>query len=56
MDAPKVYTFHHTILFRPGIAGPVGANRFMSVKLYGNLAGDEYGLNSERLIVVGNKK
>ncbi len=52
----KSYTFHHTIYSGQELRDRLEQTGFMSVKLYGNLAGDEYGLNSERLIVVGNKK
>ena len=52
----KSFTFHHTIYSGQELRDRMENAGFKNVKLYGNFDGDEYGMNSERLIVVGYKR
>ena len=49
----KSFTFHHTIYSGQELRDRMEQTGFADVRLYGNLDGDEYGLDSERLIIVG---
>jgi SAM-dependent methyltransferase len=51
----KSFKFHHTIYSGQELRDRMERAGFVSVKLYGNLNGDEYGPNSERLVAVGRK-
>ena len=52
----KSFKFHHTIYSGQEIRDRMEQVGFTDVKIYGNLNGDEYGLDSERLIAGGYKK
>jgi hypothetical protein len=51
----KSFKFHHTIYSGQELRDRMERAGFVSVKLYGNLHGDEYGPDSERLVAVGRK-
>jgi SAM-dependent methyltransferase len=51
----KSFKFHHTIYSGQELRDRMERAGFDSVKLYGNLNGDEYGPDSERLVAVGRK-
>jgi SAM-dependent methyltransferase len=51
----KSFKFHHTIYSGQEMRDRMERAGFVGVTLYGNLDGDEYGPNAERLIVVGRK-
>ena len=51
----KSYTFHHTIYSGQEIRDRMEQVGFDDVKIYGSMDGEEYGLDSERLIAVGCK-
>jgi ubiquinone/menaquinone biosynthesis C-methylase UbiE len=51
----RSYKFHHTIYSGQELRDRMEAAGFVDVKLHGNLAGDEYGPNAERLVAVGRK-
>jgi SAM-dependent methyltransferase len=51
----KSFTFHHTIYSGQEMRDRMEAVGFSGVKLFGNLDGDAYGLDAERLIAVGYK-
>jgi len=51
----KSYKFHHTIYSGQELKDRMALVGFVNIRLYGNLSGDEYGLNSPRLIAVGRK-
>jgi len=51
----KRFQFHHTIYSGQELRDRMERAGFVGVKLYGNLDGDEYGPNAERLIAVGSK-
>jgi SAM-dependent methyltransferase len=51
----KTYTFHHTIFSGQELRDRMEQAGFADVKLYGSLAGAEYGLNAQRLIAVGRR-
>jgi len=51
----KSYTFHHTIYSGQEVRDRMEQAGFPDVKIYGSLDGEEYGLNSGRLIAVGYK-
>jgi SAM-dependent methyltransferase len=52
----RSFTFHHTIYSGQEIRDRMEQAGFVDVKLYGSLDGEEYGLDSQRLIVVGHKR
>jgi hypothetical protein len=49
------FTFHHRIYSGLELRDTMENAGFGDVKLYGNLDGYEYGLNSERLVALGHK-
>jgi len=49
------FKFHHTIYSGQELRDRMEQVGFTDVKLYGNLDGDEYGPNAQRLIAVGHK-
>jgi len=51
----KSFRFHHRVYSGQELKDLMAAAGFAEVKLYGNLAGDEYGPNAERLVAVGRK-
>jgi len=51
----RCYTFHHTIYSGQELKDRMQQAGFSDVKLYGNMDGDEYGPNAQRLIAVGRK-
>lgn len=51
----KVYRFHHTIYSGQELRQLMEQAGFIDVQLYGNLDGEEYGVNAHRLIAVGRK-
>jgi ubiquinone/menaquinone biosynthesis C-methylase UbiE len=51
----KTFKFHHTIYSGQELRDRMEWAGFVDVKLYGNLDGDEYGPDAERLIAVGRK-
>jgi SAM-dependent methyltransferase len=51
----KSFKFHHTIYSGLELRERMEQAGFIGVTLYGNLDGDEYGPNAERLIAVGRK-
>jgi SAM-dependent methyltransferase len=51
----KRFKFHHTVYSGLELRERMEHAGFTDVKLYGNLNGDEYGPNAERLIAVGRK-
>ncbi len=51
----KSFKFHHTIYSGQELRDRMERAGFVGVSLHGNLDGDEYGPNAERLIAVGRK-
>jgi hypothetical protein len=51
----KKFKFHHTIYSGQELRDRMEWAGFVDVRLYGNLDGDEYGPEAERLIAVGRK-
>lgn len=51
----KSFKFHHTIYSGQELRDRMEQIGFTDVKLFGNLDGDEYGPNAQRLIAVGYK-
>lgn len=51
----KVYRFHHTIYSGQEVRQLLEQVGFVDLRLYGNLTGEEYGVNAQRLIVVGRR-
>jgi SAM-dependent methyltransferase len=51
----KSFNFHHTIYSGQELRDRMEQVGFADVKLYGNLDGEEYGPNAQRLIAVGRK-
>jgi SAM-dependent methyltransferase len=51
----KSFKFHHTLYSGQELRDRMELAGFADVKLYGNLAGDEYGPNAHRLIAVARK-
>jgi len=51
----KTFKFHHTIYSGQELRDRLERAGFVDVRLYGNLDGDEYGPDAERLIAVGRK-
>lgn len=49
------YQFHHTIYSGQELRSLLEQAGFVGVRLYGNLSGDEYGPNAQRLIAVARK-
>jgi len=54
-DQVKTFRFHHTIYSGQELRELLEGVGFKDVRLYGSLYGEEYGLESNRLIVVGQK-
>jgi SAM-dependent methyltransferase len=52
----KSYIFHHTIYSGQELRDRMTLSGFTDVMLYGNLNGDEYGPDAQRLIAVARKK
>jgi SAM-dependent methyltransferase len=51
----RSFKFHHTIYSGQELKDRMEQAGFSAVKLHGNLAGDDYGPNAQRLIAVGRK-
>jgi SAM-dependent methyltransferase len=51
----KSFRFHHTVYSGQELRDRMQLAGFVDVKLFGNLDGDEYGPNAERLVAVGRK-
>ena len=51
----KTFRFHHTIYSGQELRDRMEHTGFTKVKLFGNLDGDEYGPDAQRLIVLGYK-
>jgi SAM-dependent methyltransferase len=51
----KSFKFHHTVYSGLELRDRMEHAGFVGVTLYGNLDGDEYGPNAERLIAIGRK-
>jgi SAM-dependent methyltransferase len=51
----KTFKFHHTIYSGQELRDRLERAGFVDVRLHGNLDGDEYGPNAERLIAIGRK-
>jgi 2-polyprenyl-3-methyl-5-hydroxy-6-metoxy-1,4-benzoquinol methylase len=51
----KSFKFHHTIYSGQELRDRMERVGFVAVKLHGNLDGDAYGPNAERLIAIGRK-
>ena len=51
----KSFTFHHTVYSGQELRERMESVGFRDIKLYGNLAGEVYGPDAERLIAVGRK-
>ena len=51
----KSFKFHHTVYSGQELRDRMERAGFVAVKLHGNLDGDEYGPDAERLIAVGRK-
>jgi SAM-dependent methyltransferase len=51
----KSYKFHHTVYSGQELRDRMEGAGFTNVALYGNLDGDEYGPEAERLVAVGRK-
>jgi SAM-dependent methyltransferase len=51
----KTFKFHHTIYSGQELRDRLEWAGFVDVRLYGNLDGDEYGPDAERLIAIGRK-
>jgi SAM-dependent methyltransferase len=54
-EVAKTFRFHHTIYSGQELRDRLESAGFQDVCLYGNLDGDPYGLESQRLIAVGGK-
>jgi hypothetical protein len=52
----KRFKFHHTIYSGQELRERLERAGFSDVGIYGNLDGDEYGPNAERLIAIGRKR
>lgn len=51
----KAYTFQHTIFSGQELRDRMAQAGFVDVKLYGGLAGEEFGLKAQRLVAVGRR-
>jgi SAM-dependent methyltransferase len=51
----KSFKFHHTIYSGQELRDRMERVGFVAVKLHGNLDGDAYGPNAERLVTIGHK-
>lgn len=51
----KIYKFHHTVYSGQELRDLLERAGFVNVALYGNLYGDAYGPDAERLVAVGRK-
>jgi hypothetical protein len=51
----RCFKFHHTIYSGQELRDRMEHVGFVAVKLHGNLDGDEYGPDAERLIAIGRK-
>jgi SAM-dependent methyltransferase len=51
----KSFKFHHTVYSGLELRDRMQRAGFVDVTLHGNLGGDEYGPNSERLVAIGRK-
>ena len=54
-DKATTYRFHHTIYSGQELKENLKRVGFEDVRLYGSLDGDDYGIEANRLIVVGHK-
>lgn len=51
----RSFNFHHTIYSAQELSDRLAEAGFKHIRVYGSLAGDEYGPNGQRLIVVAGK-
>jgi SAM-dependent methyltransferase len=51
----KSFKFHHTVYSGQELRDRMERVGFVAVSLYGNLDGDQYGPNAERLVAIGRK-
>ncbi|MCE9584792.1 MAG: class I SAM-dependent methyltransferase [Planctomycetes bacterium] len=51
----ETFRFHHTVYSGQELKGRMEAAGFADVRLFGSLAGGEYGVNAERLVAVGKR-
>lgn len=51
----RTFTFHHTIYSAQELSERLAEAGFNRIKVYGSFDGEEYGLDAQRLIVVGRK-
>ena len=54
-ERAKTFRFHPTLYSGQELRDRLERVGFTDVKLYGNLNGDDYGIEAERLIAVGKK-
>ena len=54
-DRAKSFKFHHTVYSGQEFRDRLERTGFINIKLYGNLDGDEYGPDAQRLVAVANK-
>ncbi len=54
-DRAKTFTFHHTIYSGQELKDRMERVGFTEIMLFGNLDGDEYGPNAQRLVAVARK-
>jgi SAM-dependent methyltransferase len=54
-DEATKFSFHHTVYSAQELKDRLRASGFGSVDVYGDLEGNEYGINANRLIAVGRK-
>lgn len=54
-ERAKTFRFHHTLYSGQELRDRLESVGFSEVELYGNLNGDDYGIDAERLIAVGQK-
>jgi SAM-dependent methyltransferase len=52
----KSFKFHHTVYSGQELKDLMGRAGFADIRLYGNLDGEEYGANAQRLVAVGCKR
>jgi len=52
----RSFKFHHTVYSGRELRGLLEGTGFCEVRIYGNLDGDDYDIDAERLIAVGTKR
>jgi SAM-dependent methyltransferase len=55
-EKARTFKFHHTIYSGQELKDRMESVGFSSVRLYGGLDGSDYGIDSKRLVVVGQKE